>query len=147
LDVIGLQSKAHPREGHIECYWFENSYLGMPRTLFHRIVIPFEPFNSGLNYVPQPEKTSLVVEWLKLGLDDPAHLHGLKLSAASAPDMEATIYLGSAHNWVDITELSITAIGDRYLVKCQSKVKFEDEGVAMNEGFEFEARVAYRGEA
>jgi hypothetical protein len=147
LNVIGLQSKAHPREGHIEWYWFENSSIGMLRTLFHRIVIPFEPFNSGLNYVAQPEKTSLVVEWLKLNLDNPARLHGLQLSAASAPEMEATIYLGSAHNWVDITDLSIAAVGDRYLVKCRSKVKFEDEGVAMNEGFEFEACVAYRGEA
>ncbi len=61
MDFIDLQSKAIPRPGHIEHYWFENENTGLKRTRFHRIVIPFEPFDSGLDYVSQPETTELVV--------------------------------------------------------------------------------------
>ena len=49
MDVIGLQEKARPRVGTIEHYWFENPHVGLPLTLFHRIIIPLEPFDSGLD--------------------------------------------------------------------------------------------------
>ena len=71
MQTIGLQSRARLLEGVIEHYWFENAHVGLARTLFHRIRIPFEPFDSGLEYVEQPERTELVVEWIKLGLDGP----------------------------------------------------------------------------
>jgi hypothetical protein len=50
METIGFQSKARPQEGTIEHYWFENATVGLPRTLFHRIRIPFEPFDSGLEF-------------------------------------------------------------------------------------------------
>jgi hypothetical protein len=65
VETIGLQAKARSQEGTIEHYWFENEDVCLARTPFHRIRIPFEPFDSGLDYVPQPERTELIVEWIK----------------------------------------------------------------------------------
>jgi hypothetical protein len=90
VNNINLQSKARPLTGRIEHYWFENEQVGLKKTRFHRIEIPFEPFDSGLNYVSQPESASLVVEWLVLEVEDPSRLGGVQISAASAPGMDPT---------------------------------------------------------
>jgi hypothetical protein len=147
VDSINLQSRARPLTGRIEHYWFENEKIGLKKTRFHRIQIPFEPFDSGLNYVSQPESTSLVVEWLALEVEDPSRLGGIQISAASAPDMEASIYLGAAHNRFQISDLSFSEDGADFLVHCQGTVQFENEGVARNEQFTLDARAKYVGEA
>jgi hypothetical protein len=147
MDIVNLQSKVRPLTGRIEHYWFENERIGLKKTRFHRIEIPFEPFDSGLDYVSQPESTSLVVEWLVLNIEDPSALGGVRVSAASAPSMEATIYLGSAHNWFQIAELTLSLDGEEFVVACVGTVEFENEGVAKNEPFSLHARARYAGEA
>jgi hypothetical protein len=147
VDTIGLQSKARPLEGTIEHYWFENEHVALARTLFHRIRIPFEPFDSGLDYVEQPERTELVVEWINLGLDDPAALDGVEVAMGQNPDVEASIYLGAAHNWYQIKKLTLSREGSRYRVAIVGTVAFSREGVANDEPFAFEAMAAYRGAA
>jgi hypothetical protein len=147
VDIVNLQAKVRPLPGRIAHYWFENERIGLKRTRFHRIVIPFEPFNSGLSYVSQPESTSLVVEWLVLDVTDPGNLAGIKVSAESAPRMEATIYLGSAHNWFHISNLSLLQDGQIFSVSCDGTVEFENEGVAKNETFSLKATARYVGEA
>ena len=117
MQIIDLQKKAGPAAGRIEHYWFENAHIGLKRTRFHRIVIPFEPFDSGLDYVAQPESTELVVEWINLGLADPSDLDGLVIATGVTPDVEASIYLGGAHNWTDLKELSLAKEGDNYRVQ------------------------------
>jgi hypothetical protein len=144
---IGLQAKARSLEGTIEHYWFENELVGLPRTLFHRIRIPFEPFDSGLDYVQQPEQTELVVEWINLGLDDPAALDGVEIAMGQTPDVEASIYLGAAHNWYQIEKLTLAREGSRYRVASVGTVEFSREGVANDEPFTFEAVAVYRGPA
>ncbi len=147
MDVIDLQTKARPVLGRIEHYWFENATTGLKRTLFHRIVVPFEPFDSGLGYVSQPESTELVVEWVNLGLADPSDLDGVVIAMGTTPDVEASIYLGAAHNWTDLKELHLSREGDAYRLRCRATVEFENEGVARNAPFEFEAIAKYVGEA
>jgi hypothetical protein len=147
LETIGLQAKTRPLEGTIEHYWFENELVGLARTLFHRIRIPFEPFDSGLDYVEQPERTELVVEWINLGLNDPAALDGVEISMGQTPDVEASIYLGAAHNWYQIEKLTLARDGSRYRVTSVGTVEFEREGVAHDEPFAFEAKAVYRGAA
>jgi hypothetical protein len=145
--IIGLQTKARPLKGTIEHYWFENEHVGLARTLFHRIRIPFEPFDSGLDYVSQPEETELVVEWINLGLDDPAALDGVEIAMGQTSDVEASIYLGAAHNWYQIEKLTLTREGRRYRVASVGTVEFTREGVANDERFAFEATALYRGAA
>jgi hypothetical protein len=147
VDSVNLQAKARPLPGRIEHYWFENEHTGLKRTRFHRIEIPFEPFDSGLSYVHQPESTSLVVEWLVLDVEDPGQLDGIRVSSASAPMMEASIYLGAAHNWFQISALTISGDGSDFAVVCEGTVEFENEGVAGNETFSLKAKAKYVGEA
>ena len=135
MDTIGLQSKARLQEGTIEHYWFENEKVGLARTLFHRIRIPFEPFDSGLDYVPQPERTELVVEWINLGLDDPAALDGVEIAMGKTPNVEASM------------RLTLAREGSRYRVTGTGTVEFAREGVANDERFAFEAMAVYRGAA
>jgi hypothetical protein len=144
---IGLQAKARSVEGTIEHYWFENEAVGLPRTLFHRIRIPFEPFDSGLEYVQQPERTELVVEWINLRLDEPAALDGVEIAMGHTPDIEASIYLGAAHNWYQIQKLTLARDGSRFRVASKGTVEFSREGVANDEPFTFEAVAVYRGPA
>ncbi len=124
--------------GRIETHWFENEYVNLPLTLFHRITIPFEPFDSGLDYVSQPESTELCYEWLQLDLADVAVLDGLDLSKVNYPDAEASIYLGAAHNPVDVQQFAIHSVEPRvFRVDARIDIVFEFEGVGKNERFEF----------
>ncbi len=147
MKPIGLQAKARLLDGVIEHYWFENEHVGLARTLFHRIRIPFEAFDSGLEYVQQPEQTELVVEWINLGLDDPAALDGIEIGMGQTPDVEASIYLGAAHNWYEIEKLTLARDGSRYRVASVGTVEFSREGVANDERFSFEAMAMYCGTA
>jgi hypothetical protein len=144
MDVIDLQSNAHPRVGRIEHYWFENAHTGLRRTQFHRICVPFD---SGLDFVSQPESTELVVEWINLGLADPSDLDGVVIATGVTPDVEASIYLGGAHNLVDIWSLRVAREGAAFCISCDALVDFEREGVAKNEPFSFQAMAEYCGEA
>lgn len=145
MHIVGLQSKARPLPGRIEHYWWENERTGLKRTMFHRIVIPFAPFDSGLDYVEQPESTELVVEWIDLGLADPAALDGVVIASGVTPHVEASIYVGSSHNRVNISELRLVKEDDHYRVRCRAIAEFETEGVGRNEPFRFETTARHVG--
>ncbi|MCB9892155.1 MAG: hypothetical protein H6833_10945 [Planctomycetes bacterium] len=147
MNTIDLQSKARPREGFIEYYWFENPHVGLVRTRFHRIGLPLQPLDSGLDWVEQPEVTEICVEWIELDVDDPAALDGVTLSSVTHEGMEASIYLGAAHNWIDVDRLTLIESGSRFRVELQCRVEFEQEGVARNERLELTAFAQYRGKA
>ncbi len=147
LATIGLQAKVRPLPGTIEHYWFENKHVGLSRTLFHRIRVPFEPFYSGLDYISQPETTELVVEWINLGLADPAALDGVEIAMHRTPNVEASIYLGAAHNWVQIEKLTLSQEGSCYRVSVSGLVELAREGVACDEWLAFEAIAVYGGAA
>jgi len=146
LDVIDLQSKAIPKRGKIEAYWFENENIGLPRTLFHRLYLPFEPMDTGLEYVGQPQTTEICYEWLTLGLEDQSALDGLNLSSVNYPDAEASIYVGAAHNPIEFDKFSMQAIKPRlFKITAEMTVLFEFEGVACNERFSLETEASFEG--
>lgn len=145
LDKIDLQRKTIAETGSIEKYWFENATIGLPNTLFHRIVIPLKSFNSGLDYVPQPEDTELVFEWFDLSLSDPNHLDRLDLSHENYPSAEGSVYIGSAHNLFRIKKLSLERInGSRYKIIGEIDIDFQKEGVAENESFAFTTEADFK---
>ncbi|MCY0963958.1 hypothetical protein [Parathalassolituus penaei] len=136
--VIGLSGKTELMEGEIMAYWFENQKIGFPRTLIHRITLPFKPFYSGLPWESQPVETMLMLDWYSLGLSDPKQLNHLQLCQAQHPESEATIYLGNAYNPCDVLRLDVTEIKPG-LFELNGKllINFEHEMVARNELFEF----------
>ncbi|MBB1319925.1 hypothetical protein H5123_20090 [Shewanella sp. SR43-4] len=144
MDSIQLQSKTKALKGSIEAYWFENENIGLENTQFHRISIPLEPFDSGLDYEEQPVKTEIILDWYKLGISSPDDLDGLNLKHESYPDAEGSIYVGTAHNWCDVKKLEIFKIEDAsFCVVGEIYVEFENEGVAKNELFKFETNVVF----
>jgi hypothetical protein len=144
---IDLQNKTKPREGSIECYRFENENIGLSKTMFHRITIPLEPFDSGLTHVDQPEETAIVIEWINLGLRNPSDLDGVEISSKTDRDLEASIYVGTAHNWIEVDSLTLKATGsNRYELHGKVKVRFEDARIGANEGFHFTTTAVYEGQ-
>ena len=148
MTKINLQKNAVLLIGNIEYYWFENKNIGLKKTLFHRITFPIKPINTRISYVPQPENTSIVIEWLKLNLDDPSNLDNVEISSKSHEDVEASIYIGAAHNIIDIITMKFKRVKlNMYNISAALYVDFENEGVAVNETFVFQVKAKYTGEA
>lgn len=144
MDVINLQNKTRAKFGKAEKYWFENENIELKRTLFHRIVIPLQPFDSGLEYETQPVRTEIVIEWLDLKLTDPDDLNGLMISSEKYEGLEASIYVGHAHNICEIKKLVIRRLqGDLYQVEGDLWVDFENEGVGASEAFSIQTTIEY----
>ena len=144
MDNINLQLKTSTQIGIVEKYWFENKNIGLKKTLFHRINIPLKPFDSGLDYVEQPENTEIVIEWLKLDLENPYDLDGLEITSQNYEDLEASIYIGGAHNQCEVLTLQLHKVGvDKYEICCELKINFESEGVAKDELFKFETKIIF----
>ena len=119
----------------------------MPKSRFHRVTVPLEPFDSGLEYVNQPEKPELVVEWIRLDIKDPSLLAGVEINSKICSDMEASIYIGYRHNWVDVKRLHFKELApNRYELDGLVNIEFENEGVAKNEEFQFKTIALFVGE-
>ncbi len=144
METINLQLKTEAEKGTTEKYWFENEFVGLKRTLFHRVYIPLKPFNSGLDYEEQPLETMIVMEWLNLNLPDPDDLDNLSLKSTPEDGIEVSIYLGCAHNPCDIIELHWKKISNNtYAVVGELLIDFEFERVAKNEFFKFETTIVF----
>ena len=81
------------------------------------------------------------------GSGRPAALDGAEVGPAQTPEVEASIYLGAAHNWFEIEKLTLARDGSRYRVVGVGTVEFAREGVANDERFTFEATAVYHGAA
>jgi hypothetical protein len=148
MDKINLQNKAKAKKGTAEMYWFENDFTGLKKTLFHRITVPLTPFNSGLEYESQPVKTAIFIEWLVLNLADPNDLDGVEISSQKYEKMEASVYIGGAHNICDVNQLNIKRKKDNtYFIEGELLIVFEHEGVAENEVFTFQTTIKFVGNA
>jgi hypothetical protein len=142
---IDLQNKTQAEKGTVEKYWFENEHIGLENTLFHRIIIPLKPFDSGLDYEQQPLDTWLVIEFLKLDLANPNELDGLVITTDKDSDNDASVYVGSAHNQFDINKLTFNKASENiYNVEGEIEVLFEHEMVAKNELFHFKTTVEFK---
>lgn len=129
-----------PRQGKIQIFWFENRGIGLERTLFHRVTIPLEPFDSGLRDEPEIEETEIVFDFMKLGLPDPFRMDGLVLTIPGEDDLEASVYVGSSHNPIDVERLGFRAVGpDLYEISADVIIRFEFENVAPDETFSLRA--------
>jgi hypothetical protein len=148
MDKINLQNKAKAKKGTAEMYWFENDFVGLKKTLFHRITIPLTSFNSGLEYESQPVKTEIVFDWLVLNLVNPNDLNSLEISSRKYEQLEASVYIGGAHNICDVNRLNIKIKKDNtYFIEGELLIVFEHEGVAENEVFTFQTTIKFVGNA
>ena len=144
MKEIQLQTWTNALPGKMDCRWFENEHIGLKPTLFHHIVIPLKPFNSGLEYVEQPENTEIHIDWIELGIPETENPENFILEKEGVINYEASIYIGSAHNPIAINKLQVTASNQHnYKVEGNITVDFEFEGVAKKEDFEFQTALEY----
>ncbi|MCD2259120.1 hypothetical protein [Psychroserpens luteolus] len=142
--TVDLQNKTQAEKGTVEKYWFENENIGLKKTLFHRISIPLKPFDSGIEYESQPVETIMSIEWMNLNLPNPDELDGISIKTDKDSEIEASVYIGNAHNSFDIFMLTLNKIDERnYRAIGKIMVDFEHEMVANNETFEFDTTIEF----
>jgi hypothetical protein len=144
MDRINLQNKAKATAGTAEMYWFENEFVGLKNTLFHRISIPLTPFDSGFEDESQPVQTTIWFDWLVLPLNNPADLGDLTISSQDFERLETSVYIGGRHNWCEVEMLKINKIKDlHFAVEGTLLIDFQAEGVAENEIFTFQTTIDF----
>ncbi len=61
-----------------------------------------------------------------------------------SPDVEASVYLGAAHNRYHIERLTLSLLRSRYRFACSGVVEFSREGGARDERVDIVAVAVYR---
>jgi hypothetical protein len=98
-------------------FLFENRHAKVPRTLFHEIHVPLEPFDL-VDAVGKKRRTKTDLRLEFIQLPDQRFLGyralvGQTLEFPTNPEegyIDATIYVCDAHNMIDVPELSFTAL-------------------------------------
>jgi hypothetical protein len=108
------------------------------------LVIPLQPFDSGQSYVKQPEETKFVLENNWLQASSPDELDGRTFNVNNGPpEIDGSIYLGSAHNPVDLKTIAFKRRdADHFEIVVTLDCKFDFEMVADNENVKLTAVVA-----
>jgi hypothetical protein len=108
------------------------------------LIIPLKPFDSGLPDVKQPEESKFVLENNWLEVQSPDELDGRTFDINKGPpDSDGSIYLGSAHNPVDLKTISFKRRdAEHFDIIVKLECQFDYEGVAENEIVNLSAIVA-----
>ena len=123
------------RRGTIGGFLFENRHADVPRSLFHAITVPLEPFVVvDLEGKKKKTRTDLRLEFIELP-DRPFRgyraLVGQTFEFPSNPEpgfIDGSIYLNDAHNMLDVSELSFLALRRGLLdVRITLAIDFESE--------------------
>jgi hypothetical protein len=97
------------------------------------MTIPLEPFDSELSYMPQPEGTTIYISSCALPVADLNIIDGVLFEPTPDSITENTIYLGSAHNTIDVKKVLFKKIDEKhYYVDLLLKIDFSLEGVGRD---------------
>ncbi|HEX7898538.1 MAG TPA: hypothetical protein VF950_12310 [Planctomycetota bacterium] len=135
--------KAEP--GTLHALIFENLKIGLPRALFYDLEIPLAPFDSGLPGDAPDIAKRFRLNFLQLPAPDWRRLDGrtFELEADAA---DGSIYLGNAHNPVDLPRLEFRNLeGCRFQVEARLNCDFEFENVALSDTVELATTVEFKG--
>jgi len=144
LPIIPVQ-RMKPKKGTFEARVFWNSRIGLAPALYYAISIPFRPFDSGLDYVAQPERASLELDWLRLKAEDWRALSNRRYGRMRDDD-QGSIYLGGAHNVVRIRRLQFgPRFGTEFELIVELRVLFDNEGVGKPADLTLASRVRFTG--
>ena len=134
-----------PKSGQMRAHLFQNQHIRLAPTLFYDITIPLEPFDSGLEWEEQPVHTEFRLEFVRLPIKDWRDLDGKSFEVAQ-DDADGSIYLGTAHNPVDIRRIQFTRLGETTLrIYCSLFCDFESEMIADSVMVELATKVEFEG--
>jgi len=133
------------KPGQMQAHLFQNLHIGLAPTLFYNIMIPLEPFDSGLEWEEQPVHTEFRLEFVRLPTKDWRNLDGKSFEVAQ-DDADGSIYLGTAHNPVDIRRIQFTRLSETTLqINCSLFCDFESEMIADSVLVELTTEVKFDG--
>ena len=133
------------KPGQMQARLFQNLHIGLAPTLFYDITIPLEPFDSGLEWEEQPVHTEFRLEFVRLPVKDWRDLDGESFEIAQ-DDADGSIYLGTAHNPVDIRRIQFTRLGETTLrIDCALFCDFESEMIADSIVVELTTEIEFDG--
>jgi hypothetical protein len=149
--------KFKPKLGTMNAYLFENPDIGLKPTLFYDITIPLEPFKSGLNfesvldvksgleYESGPVETSFCLNFIKFPVTNWLKFDGQSFKIAQ-DDADGSIYLGAAHNPVDIKLIRFRRLdGFKFRINCVLFCDFSFAGVADSETVDLITDIEFKG--
>ncbi len=151
LDIHNIQ----PLQGEFSCNLWENSYTGLPLTLFYAIEIPLSPFDSGHDYVTQPTSTSILMEWLKF-TDPTTGLNESNWKNLARKEFlityenntgEGSIYLGSEHCQFNSSIKFLSLENTTFNIELTLNVGFNIDTIHLNDNGQFtiSAQVDFKG--
>jgi hypothetical protein len=134
-----------PKIGTIGSRIFENRSIKIGPLLLYDLIIPLEPFDSGLNSEENPVETNINLEYLELPVQDWRHLDGQSFKLDKGETC-AAIYLGGAHNPVTIEKLQFKRLNHiDFHINCELYCDFKSQGVGKNGAVNFETDVKFLG--
>ena len=133
------------KRGAMQAQITQNRLIGLAPTLFYTITIPLEPFDSGFEWDEQPLHTAFRLDFIELPVKDWRTLAG-RIFAVPPDKSDGSIYVGTAHNPVDIRHLAFTRRSGTVLhIHCILFCDFEAEMLADNTLVELRTEVEFKG--
>lgn len=137
------QFKAQP--GTLQARLFENEHIAMPLSLFYDVHIPLEPFEIGSKRARERVETTFRLEFIPLPVPDWRQLGG-QVFSLKPDDADGSLYLGGAHNPVDIREMHFLRVGDGvFHLDCTVFCDFDSEGVSKNAVVQLATQIQFLG--
>ncbi|MFN8378579.1 MAG: hypothetical protein U0452_07895 [Anaerolineae bacterium] len=105
-----------------------------PTEFNYGVSIPVQPFDSGLEWVYQPETPTFELNPFPFPVRDWRDLEGQAFRPSKKVVNNSTVYVGSAHNPVDVLYIHFgKRVRTRFQLTCVLFCDFDHEGVAQNE--------------
>jgi hypothetical protein len=129
--IGGVMSRLIATGGEVWAHVHENSATGLARNLFWNVRADLEPITLG----DEEYEPSLACEWMVWPALKMSDLHGMGLGTVHYPDLvEATIYLGGVHHWLELKALSISRSPDsKYRLGAKLSVDIDVDGERVRE--------------
>ena len=128
----------------MNAHLFHNPSIGLEPTLFYEIRIPLEPFDSGLEWEEQPVNTEFQLDFLVFPIKDWREFDKKTYSDISEENADASIYLGTAHNPVQIKYIYFKHLEqNKFRIDCTLLCDFVFEKVSNQETVKLLAEVDF----
>ncbi|MEO7838751.1 MAG: hypothetical protein ABIU06_05325 [Anaerolineales bacterium] len=132
--------------GSMNAHLFHNPSIGLEPTLFYEIRIPLEPFASGLEWEEQPVNTEFQLDFLVFPVKDWRELNRKSYDDISEENADASVYLGTAHNPVQIKHIYFEHLEqNKFRIECILLCNFAFERVANKETVKLSAEADFEG--
>ena len=119
-----------PATGSLTAYLFENTYTGVPLSIYFDITIPVEPFDYG----GSSQRTALRLDFIALPIRDWRDLAGREFKFPVNPEpgyIDGSIYLENVHNPADVTAIRFGEFDEQLMpISMEGVIDFTYEGPA-----------------